>query len=289
MISMHGSVGAGGLNLPDDVEQVQKLLNRHIQWLDVSVAQVTGLADPTTIAAIRSFQKNACALQTSDGLVSTNGFTWTRLNYGVIPKPQHQIFAALCWYHARTGLQDTDYSAAAQTLKCEVAAIKAVAMTETKRSAWDTEGRPAILFERHYFHRLTKKVFGKTHPDISNPTAGGYGLFSAQYPKLYRAAVLDEESALRSASWGMFQIMGDNYVACGFDSVAGFVTAMLDRETRHLDAFVSFISSSSAMLKALRDKEWATFARLYNGPNYAINDYDTNIADAYTQLQARSR
>lgn len=289
MISMHGSVGAGGLNTQEDVEQVQILLNRHIQWLDISVVEITGHADPLTIGAIRSFQKNACALLTYDGLVAPFGFVWKRLNEAVIPKPKHAIFDAMCWYHPRTGLQDADYTAAAQTLKCEKIAIQAVAATETKRTAWDTEGRPAILFERHYFYRLSGKRYDKTHPDISNPKSGGYGLYRAQYPKLHRAAVLNETAALQSASWGTFQIMGANYAACGFETVDAFVTAMLDREIKHLNAFVSLISSNNGMSKALCDKDWATFARLYNGPDYADNDYDTNMADAYKRLQGPTR
>jgi len=98
--------------------------------------------------------------------------------------------------------------------------------------------------------------------------------------------MLDESAALRSASWGMFQIMGDNFAACGFTSVADFVDAMLDRESRHLDAFVAFVGANPGMLRALRSKDWVTFARQYNGPNDAENDYDTNIRDAYNQLRA---
>jgi len=54
----------------------------------------------------------------------------------------------------KRGLTEEDYSAAATQLKVEVAAIKAVAEVETTGNAFDEEGRPRILFERHYFHRL---------------------------------------------------------------------------------------------------------------------------------------
>ncbi|MDD4881534.1 MAG: N-acetylmuramidase domain-containing protein [Gallionellaceae bacterium] len=69
------------------------------------------------------------------------------------------------------------------------------------------------MYERHYFHRLTNGKYSKKHPDISNSLSGGYGKFSAQYGKLERAFNLDPEAALKSASWGRFQIMGNNHQA----------------------------------------------------------------------------
>jgi hypothetical protein len=99
--------------------------------------------------------------------------------------------------------------------------------------------------------------------------------------------MLDEDAALRSASWGKFQIMGDNFKACGFTNVASFVDAMLEGERRHLAAFVSFIGADGRLKTALQKREWATFARIYNGPKYADNAYDTKMADAYAALTKR--
>ena len=179
-----------------------------------------------------------------------------------------------------------DFAVAAKTLNCEAAAIEAVAQVETKSAAWEGEGRPAILFERHYFSDLTGGKFDVSHPDISNLVAGGYGTYSAQFPKLNRAAMLDESAALQSASWGSFQIMGKNYVAAGFGSVAAFADAMMANEQRHLDAFVNFIASNTAMKKALTELDWTKFARLYNGAGYAKNSYDTKMPAAYAALTA---
>lgn len=261
-------------------------MTRHKQWLDVSIIDNIGIAGPTTEAAIVSFQKNACSLLRPDGLVSVGGFTSKRLSMAIIPRPLHRVFAAQCWNHPNVGLPNTAYATAAKTLDCEVAAVTAVAKTETQRASWDNEGRPTILYERHYFSGRTNHVFDRTHPDISNKTAGGYGRFSEQYPKLYRAAVLDEHAALQSASWGTFQIMGANFKAAGFQTVEDFVSAMLDSEQRQLDAFVSFIANNPTLKTALHDKRWAAFARIYNGPNYRDNDYDTILGQNYNAAAA---
>ena len=185
----------------------------------------------------------------------------------------------------KRGLTEEDYNAAATQLKVEVAAIKAVAEVETTGNAFDKEGRPRILFERHYFHRLTGGKYDKKNPNISNKKAGGYGKFSAQYGKLERAYQLDANAALRSASWGRFQIMGDNYQSAGFNTVKKFVLAMTQSELEHLKAFTNFVEHNKSMLKALQDKDWAGFASKYNGAGYKKNDYDTKLKAAYERFK----
>jgi N-acetylmuramidase len=184
----------------------------------------------------------------------------------------------------KRGLATSDYVAAATALDVEVAMIMAVAEVESPRGPFDSMGRPEILFERHYFHRLTGGQHDTDHPDISNRVSGGYGKFSTQYGKLQRAYALNCDAALRSASWGRFQIMGDNYRSAGFESAAALATAMIQSEAEHLRAFVSFVKSNKAMTTALKQKDWAGFAARYNGPGYKKNAYDTKLAQAYTRF-----
>jgi N-acetylmuramidase len=279
------SVGKGGVNLPADVLAVQTLLARHAAWVSPAAIPVAnGICEEDTIAAIKSFQLNGAALATADGVVSARGFTIKRLELQSISAPTHRIFQNTCWGHAGGALTNADFAGAARTLDCELNAIKAVALTETKQSPWDDMGRPTILFERHKFRGHTASAYNASHPDISGPQ-GAYGLFRVQYTKLKRAAMLNEEAALKSASWGAFQILGENHVASGFTTVAGFVEAMMREEADHLAAFVQFIIANSGMHKALKNKKWATFASLYNGPTYADNDYDTKMQTTYDELQ----
>lgn len=193
------------------------------------------------------------------------------------------LFLSPC--NPEKGVSEKDYSLAASQLKVEVAVIKTIAEVETTGEAFDSSGCPRILFERHYFHRSTAGKYDTTYPDISNKTAGGYGKFSEQYGKLEKAYKLDANAALSSASWGRFQIMGSNYVAAGFNSVKEFVFAMTKAELEHLRAFVSFVKNDNAMLKDLSDKNWAAFARRYNGPNYTKNNYDSKLNEAYNRFK----
>jgi hypothetical protein len=184
------------------------------------------------------------------------------------------------------GLSQQDYEDAATQLAAEINAIKAVAQVETMGNAFDNLGRPTILFERHHFHRHTGGKYDVSNPVVSAETSGGYGKFSTQYTKLEEAYRLDADAALKSASWGRFQIMGSNHVASGFTSVRGFVWAMVRKESEHLKAFVNFVEGNKRRAKALRDKDWATFAKLYNGAGYAKKGYDKNMKTAYDGLVA---
>lgn len=201
---------------------------------------------------------------------------------------QSLSFLFVSCLNPKQGLSDKDYQQAADTLQVEVAAIKAVAEVETSGAAFDSNGRPRILYERHYFHRLTNGKYSKDHPDISNSVPGGYGRFSEQYSKLERAYSLDADAALKSASWGRYQIMGANYQAAGYTSAVDFVRAMTDGEAEHLKAFTAFVNNNTALVKALQNKSWADFAAGYNGRNFKDNQYDTKMEAAYKRLSASS-
>ena len=86
-----------------------------------------------------------------------------------------------------------------------------------------------------------------------------------------------------SASWGAFQIMGENYKQAGYASIGDFVDAMKTSVGDHLNAFVNFINANPKLKSAIQKKDWATFASIYNGPGYRDHHYDTGIADAYAK------
>ena len=168
---------------------------------------------------------------------------------------------------------------AAADLGCEVAAVRAVIDVES-RGGYLSDKRPKILFERHYFSRLTKRKFDAQHSDISHKRWGGYSGGSREYDRLGRAIALDRDAALRSASWGAFQIMGDNCKLCGFGNVEDFVKDMVASEDKQLSAFVKFVKSAR-LDDELRRLDWEGFARGYNGPAFRKNNYDKKMAAAH--------
>ena len=176
----------------------------------------------------------------------------------------------------------------AAVLGCEEAAIGAVVRVETQGAGFLDDGRPKILLERHYVWRLagpTLRPKFASRPDLCNPTPGGY-LGGAREWDRYEAVVAitgGEALAASCVSWGLPQIMGDNYAQAGFPTVLSLATAMARDEMAQLRALQTFIGSSPALLSALRNKDWHSFAVHYNGP--AQKGYDERMAAAYNALK----
>ncbi|PRA49252.1 hypothetical protein CQZ98_20760 [Pseudomonas sp. MYb115] len=187
-------------------------------------------------------------------------------------------------------IEESDYIAAAAELGCEVEAIKAVAITETGSSGsyFSKSGDDqvvAILYERHYFHRLTGGRFDASQSDLSDRSSGGYGSYSAQYEKLVRAYKLSPDAALKSTSWGRFQIMGSNHERAGYRTVEDFVRDHSRSEKNHLKGFVSFIKSDPSLSSAIVKKDWLKFALRYNGLEQ--QGYDIKMRDNYNALKQK--
>lgn len=173
---------------------------------------------------------------------------------------------------------------AARHLGVELAAIQAFA--DVERGPWSAflpSGEPLALFERHLFHRYTDGRFDETAPDVSATTMGGYGPLARQHARIRRACALDREAALRATSWGLWQVLGNNWDVCGYSTLDAFVAEAYVDVNGHLRLFVAFVAASSALVRAIRARDWATAARLYNGSGYAEHAYDTRLAAAYAR------
>lgn len=182
-------------------------------------------------------------------------------------------------------LTEVDFTEAASLLDVDVAAVKCVTEVESKGGGYLASNRPKILLEAHLFGRLTNQKYTSSHPHISAPKwdrslyKGGEG----EYSRLEEAMKLDEKAALCSASWGLFQILGSNHKACGFATVEDFVKANIESERSQLLAFISFVKTNKLDVH-LRNKNWAEFAKKYNGPGYAANQYDVKLQNAYNKF-----
>jgi hypothetical protein len=179
-----------------------------------------------------------------------------------------------------TRFSDGAIQDAADEIGCDVAAVKAVIDVES-RGGFLPDTRPKILFERHVFSKRTGGRFDASHPDISSRETGGYKGGAAEYDRLLAAAALDRKAALESASWGAFQIMGYHAASLGSPDIEDFCRGMCNSEDDHLSAFVRFVKLNKLDDELCR-RDWAGFARGYNGPAYLKNRYDTKLAAAYT-------
>lgn len=178
---------------------------------------------------------------------------------------------------------------AATRLGVPLASIMAINQVESRGTGFTDNGQPVVLFERHVMrerllaHGMSEaavQALEASSPGLVNRKPGGYVGGPAEYQRLLNAKLLHERAALESTSWGLFQIMGYHWARLGYASVEDFAALMQRTEADQLEAFVRFIESEPALHKALKARSWKTFAKLYNGPNYAKNLYDVKLARA---------
>ena len=187
-------------------------------------------------------------------------------------------------------LKPSEIDQIATDLGVEPAAFRAVITVEASGSGFDKSGRPKALFERHIFYRQLKDAAGLQ----ANAVAEGLAYpkwgekpypkgSDAVYAEIERACAIDEEAALLSTSWGLGQIMGSNYRLAGCNSVHEMVSEACESEAGQVRQMASFIRNAG-LQDELASKNWASFSRGYNGPQYAQNQYDQKLAAAYAKL-----
>jgi hypothetical protein len=189
-------------------------------------------------------------------------------------------------------LTDEDLRHTADLLGCDVPAVKAILAVESSGRGFGANDRPIILFEPHIFWRLlgpgVKRDAAKL-AHVAYPLWGEHPYPATQtmrYQQLMKAVAIDRDRGLESASWGLGQVMGFNWQACGCESVLHFVELMKASEGAQLEVMARFIKSKRLHL-ALAAHDWAAFAFGYNGQGYEKHGYHMKLAKAYAKAQGR--
>lgn len=156
---------------------------------------------------------------------------------------------------------------------------------EAAGSGFDAQGRPKMLFEPHVFYRnlagaerqAAVKV-GLAYPKWRK----GYPADS--YPRLLKAMAIDQTAALKAASWGLGQVLGENHKMLGYETPQSMVTAFMADEEAHLEGIVAFLVANG-IDDDLKAHRWDMVARVYNGLAYRENDYAGRMARAFAKWQ----
>jgi hypothetical protein len=182
-------------------------------------------------------------------------------------------------------LRDQDILDVARHYNIPAAHVDAVRQVEAAGSGFllneAAPARPKILFEGHWFYRLSPVAVSKVRPDLSYPkwTKQYYKGGSAEWTRLQDAFAFDPHNALKSASWGLGQVMGFNFEVAGCRSVEEFVTQAFHGELAQLNHMMQFIINNK-LDDELRRGDWRGFAKGYNGAGYEANSYHTKLARA---------
>ncbi|EIF30546.1 Protein of unknown function (DUF3380) [Burkholderia sp. Ch1-1] len=194
-------------------------------------------------------------------------------------------------------ISERKYAEAAKALGCEAAAIKAVAMTESQGAGFCDNGLPKILYERHVFFRsllpkdkqnektsLLKKEANPfpAFPNLCLPIPGGYTAGETddrgwshsdekvmhQYERFIQACALNRDAAIMACSWGAFQVLAFFYKELGYTSPTELANLAMQGVDEQFDLFIAYVNMNDSAKKALKKKDWKSFAYYYNGHSY---------------------
>jgi hypothetical protein len=161
--------------------------------------------------------------------------------------------------------------------------------------AWGT-AHPA-LYDRHFQYGGHAGVSGKPWQNhaFRESADGAFVAFHGNQDLEYRALALaarlaGADIALQCISIGGPQILVSNYRSLGYESPREMHDAFQASERYHVLGFFDFCRSRNApargdLLRYLREKNWASFARYYNGPGQ-VDFYAGHIQNAYDHARS---
>lgn len=181
-----------------------------------------------------------------------------------------------------------DYKAIAKRYGIPLSHLRAVVKIEAAGSGFTSGGLIKTLYEGHVMYRnagphrdaLVSRGLAWKKWNRKRYKKGA----RAQHDQIAKAFDIAGDRALKAASYGLPQVLGENHTMCGFKTAGDMVTYMLEGELRQLDVMMRFIKAAG-ILTALRKGQWHTFARRYNGPGYKKNRYAQKLAAAVRLYQ----
>jgi hypothetical protein len=204
-------------------------------------------------------------------------------------------------------LTDEHFRYLAASFGCEAAAVKALNKQETvgdgewtPDGGYDPNGLVRILFERHHFYGFTlppadKKTGKKARhpyiafPDICFPKPGAYGPAGIhQYEKFVKAATLDRDAAIKSCSWGAFQILGEYFEYCDCTTPVDMANKCMESIDSQVKMFEAFMKKAKpAAIQGLAHKKWENVASSYNGRNWKVQNpnYAKSLEKYYNEFK----
>jgi len=176
--------------------------------------------------------------------------------------------------------------------------LRTVMDVETSGRGFDSNGRVERLFEPHIFYRQLKGQTAKLNRAIKQGLAYSGWRGPGSYPKtpelrwqqFLRAVDIDEEAAIKSASWGLGQIMGSEYEEAGYTSPRAMLDAFAESEREQLVGMCHLIVARKldvVLMQFPAIQACRKFALRYNGSAYEKNKYHLKLQSAFNRWALR--
>lgn len=227
---------------------------------------VTNIYDKNTVEKVREFQKKSGLLD--DGI------------FGNVTRTQ--LFGL-----TKNIITEIDYKKAADSIGVDAAVLKAFATVESSGVGFLPDGRPKILYERHWAYKLLQADGADVAnmelliPRLVNRSPGDYLADEGSWEKFEIMEMINTDVAIMCCSWGTFQIMGFHWKAQECTSPSDFMLKMMTNSATHLQLLCEFIRDDKNLHKAIVNKDFLTMATIYNGPNQ--KGYDKRMIEAHAR------
>jgi hypothetical protein len=173
---------------------------------------------------------------------------------------------------------EAEWVSAARAIGCPPENLFAVKAVESGGAAFNAEGRLVIAYEPHVFSRNTnpKHRYDADYPKLSYRRFTDVRRVSPstwhplklrqedRWDLLIQAADLDFDAATSAASYGMWQILGENARDLGYSDPMHMIEIMYQGHHGQLEVFIRFCRRRNC-LDALIRGDWDRFERIYNG------------------------
>jgi len=167
------------------------------------------------------------------------------------------------------------YQRVAKDLDVTPAQVRAFAIVESDEKPFTPGGNPVVRFEaaRWRKYRIAEKAA------LAFDNAKNSKDLDVRWAQFEKMRAVNEQAAIMSHSFGIWQVMGFNYARCLCADPVTFLNENMAVEGQ-FKMFKRFVLSSPNLLAALRKGDAEKVAYHYNGPGYAANKYDVKWAAA---------
>lgn len=198
-----------------------------------------------------------------------------QINLEEIPKVDQEV---------NKTLTQQDIKELASEYSIELPSLQAFIEVESGGRGFDKNtGKIIIQFEPHYFRRNEPQA-----PNTGIWNTNKIDIQSREWVAFNDAFKISPDSAMKSTSIGLMQVMGQNYKDLGFKTVGEMWDFGKKSERNQVELGLLFIKNNKTLYKALQEKNWHLVAYYYNGSKYkeqakrlGIVPYDIQLQKAY--------
>lgn len=182
-----------------------------------------------------------------------------------------------------------DFIRAASLIPCPANVFKAVCLVESRGHGFDADGNIVCLVEPHIIwkrasmrERSILKPYGLAYPKWGMRP---YGTYAAQILKFKKIIALTNNMtlAILGTSFGLLQILGENYRDCAFTDATDFYVSMISGEAAQLED-AAILMRAWGLSKAMCALDWQAVARRWNGPGQ-VTSYANKLQAAYESVK----